>query len=524
MSRRELLAMVGKAAGGAAMYQAMTALGFAAASPYSGPIRLEGAPRDVSILILGAGVAGLVAAYELRNAGYHVKVLEYNHRAGGRAWTIRGGDEYTELGGASQRCEFDRGLYVNPGPWRLPFHHYGILDYAMRLNVPLEPFMQVNYNAYLHSKKAFGGKPQRFRHVQSDYQGHVAELLGKAVNGHLLDASVTAEDQEKLLESLKQWGALDKDYRYVSGPASSDRRGFDVYPGGGLMPDPVPSQPLDMAELLHSGLWRQISAGNEYEHHSAIFQPVGGMDQIAQAIYRQVADLVQFDAKVIKIDQDSSGVKVVYTDAHDASAIHEARADWCLCTIPLSILSQIEVNVQAAMHAAIQAVPYEASVKIGLQFRRRFWEQDERIFGGITYTDLPIQMVSYPSTGYGSSGKGVMLGAYIWGPNAYEFTAMSPADRVRTALRFGSQIHPQYDKEFETGIAVGWHRVPWTNGCFGLWTDEARSRHYRNLCQIDGRIALAGEHASQIPAWQEGAVLSALDAITRMHAQIKASV
>ena len=99
MSRRELLAMVGKAAGGAAMYQAMTALGFAAASPYSGPIRLEGAPRDVSILILGAGVAGLVAAYELRNAGYHVKVLEYNHRAGGRAWTIRGGDEYTELGG-----------------------------------------------------------------------------------------------------------------------------------------------------------------------------------------------------------------------------------------------------------------------------------------------------------------------------------------------------------------------------------------------------------------------------------------
>jgi monoamine oxidase len=175
------------------------------------------------------------------------------------------------------------------------------------------------------------------------------------------------------------------------------------------------------------------------------------------------------------------------------------------------------------MQTAIEAVPYEASVKVGLQFKRRFWEQDEHIYGGITYTDLPNSTISYPSTGYGSRGKGVLLGAYIWGPNAYEFTARPPAERVALALKYGSQIHPQYEKEFETGVAVGWHRVPWTNGCFGNWSDEARKTHYKNLCQIDGRIVLAGEHASLIPAWQEGAVLSAHDAITRLHARIKAS-
>ena len=520
-SRRDLLAMVGKVAGGSAMYHAMTSLGFAQASPYAGPVRLEGAPKGATILVLGAGVAGLVAAYELRNAGYQVKVFEYNNRAGGRAWTLRGGDEYTELGSYTQRCEFDKGLYINPGPWRIPYHHYGILDYAKRLNVPLEPFMQVNYNAYLHSKNAYGGVPQRFRHIHADFQGHVSELLSKAVNKNQLDRAMTREDQEILREALKTWGALDKNYRYTAGAESSNRRGYDMLPGGGLMPSPVPSKPLALKELIKSGFWRHLAEGNDQSHHSAIFQPVGGMDQIAQAIYREVASLVQFNAKVTKIEQGERGVTVTYTDAGSTGSVQQAKADWCVCTIPLSILSQIDVNVAVPMLDAIQAVPYEASVKVGLQFKRRFWEQDDLIYGGISYTDLPISMVSYPSTGFGNPGKGVMLGGYIWGPNAYEFTSLEPKERVRLAVHYGSKIHPQYLQEFETGVSVGWHRVPFTNGCFGNWSDAARAKHYKNLCQIDGRIVLAGEHASLIPAWQEGAVLSALDAITRLHAKIK---
>src|SRR3954452_21130983 len=126
MSRRTLLNLIGTAAGGGAMYQAMASLGHAAESPYTGPIRLDGDPKGASVLILGAGLAGLVAALELRRAGYRVEVLEYQNRAGGRCWTIRGGDTYTELGGATQRCEFDRGLYLNPGPWRIPYNHSGL--------------------------------------------------------------------------------------------------------------------------------------------------------------------------------------------------------------------------------------------------------------------------------------------------------------------------------------------------------------------------------------------------------------
>jgi monoamine oxidase len=216
-------------------------------------------------------------------------------------------------------------------------------------------------------------------------------------------------------------------------------------------------------------------------------------------------------------------VTATYEDTKNPGTPQQASADWCICTIPLTVLSQIEINVGGPMQAAIEAVPYASSVKTGLQFKRRFWEEDDLIFGGVSYTDLPIAQISYPSTDFNKPGKGVLLGCYTWnGPNSYEFTSMSPAERVRLAVEYGSQVHPQYKDEFENGISVAWHRVPFTLGCAGDWTEEARKEHYDNLCQIDGRIVLAGEHASYIPAWMEGAILSALDAVSRLHQRVVA--
>ena len=510
--------MIGLSAGGAAMYQAMHSLGFAAESSFRAPIQLGAAPRGSSVLVLGAGIAGLVAAYELRNAGYQVQVLEYNARAGGRNWTLRGGDRYTELGGINQECGFDKGLYINPGPWRLPYHHHGMLSYCKRLGVSLEPFMQLNHNAYLHNSRAFGGKPQRLRTVKADYQGHVAELLAKATHDHALDSAVTAEDRAKLLDALRHCGALDGDYRYRKGGGSSDRRGYDRDPGGGLGARPEYSEPIGLSDLLDSGLWGALPLTEIYDMQTTLFQPVGGMGRVGEAFARELGPLIQYNAKVVEIRQDEGGVRVSFEDTASGSTPKSARADWCVCTIPLSILGQIPMNVGGPMADAIAAVPYCSGLKVGLQFKRRFWESDEQIYGGITYTDLPIGQISYPSSGFFGDGKGVLLGAYIWDMrNAAQFTAMSPGERVASAVEYGSRIHPQYRTEFENGIAVAWHRVPWAMGCFGLWTEQTRDRHYNNLCEFDGRIVLAGEHASYLPAWQEGAVTSALDAIGRLH-------
>jgi monoamine oxidase len=245
------------------------------------------------------------------------------------------------------------------------------------------------------------------------------------------------------------------------------------------------------------------------------------MGRIGEAFAREVGDLITYNARVTRIAQGEKSVTVTYRDTTSPGAAHQVSADWCVCTIPLGILSQVDIQVGAPMLAAIAAVPYASSVKVGLQFKRRFWEEDEQIFGGISYTDLPIRQISYPSTDFNATGKGVLLGCYTWnGANSYEFTSMSPQQRIERALDYGAQIHSQYRREFETGISVAWHRSPFTLGCAGDWTEEARKQHYDNLCQIDGRLVLAGEHASYIPAWQEGAILSSLDAISRLHRRV----
>lgn len=520
-TRRDLLSMIGTAAGGAAMYQAMTTLGHANESGYKGPIKLEGDPKGATILILGAGLAGMTAALEMRQAGYNVKIIEYNDRPGGRNWTVHAGDKFKEIDGTEQVCEFEEGQYSNLGPWRIPYHHHAVLDYCKRLNVPLEPFQQLNYNAFLHNTKAFDGKPQRIRDVKTDFEGHVGELMAKATNKGALDETITQEDKEILLEAMRSWGMLNENMEYVKSLQTSEYRGYDKMPGGGLGAAPTASEPYALDTLLQSRLWSYLSNFTNYEFQSTMFQPVGGMGQIGKAFAREVGDLITYNCKVNKIEQSEKGVKVTYEDVTSPGTMVEVEGDWCICTIPLPILAQIDMNVSSEMKAAIAAVPYVSSVKFGLQFKRRFWEEDEHIFGGISFTNLPIRQISYPSSQYNTSGKGVLLGGYTWnGPNSYEFSSMQPKERIAAAVEFGSQIHPQYKEEFETGVTWAWHRSPFTLGCAGDWTPELREEHYDNMCKIDNRIVLAGEHCSYIPGWMEGAILSALNTVERLHERV----
>ncbi len=524
VSRRSLLRLIGTAAGSAVLYQAMTALGHAAESGFGGPIKLSGDPKGASVLILGAGLAGMTAAYELGKAGYKVKVLEYNDRPGGRNWSLYGGDTYTELGGFRQEVKFAKGLYLNPGPWRLPHHHEAVLHYCKLLGVALEPFVQENYNALsaFHRRRSAVCR-NAITPCNADFSGYVAELLAKAANQKKLDALVTKEDKEILIAAMRAWGALDQNYEYKKGLISSEARGYALAPGGGLNSKPEPSDPIPMHDLLSSGLWSSILMGHRYEFQGTLFQPVGGMGMIGKAFGKKLGHVIEYNAKVTEIRQNDKGVKVSYVDARNGGDQRIAEADWCVCTIPASILSQIPKDVNAPLDAAINALYYESAVKIGLQFRRRFWEQDEQIYGGISYTDQPIGQISYPSTDYFSDGPGVLLGAYTFGPNAYRISAMAPEERIALALDNGAKLHRQYKPEFQNGVAVAWHRVPWTLGCAASWTDELRERHYDNLCAIDGRLVLAGEHASRLPAWQEGAILSSLDAIGRLHQRVLAS-
>ena len=163
-----------------------------------------------------------------------------------------------------------------------------------------------------------------------------------------LDGEVSAEDKENFSQALRTFGFLDKDHRYWKSEVASSGRGYDQDPGGGITASPVLSEPLALGELVQSDLWRSFRPAFAYDLTPALFQPVGGMDRIPMAIHRQVAPFVQFGAKVVRIDQDDHGVQVAYVDARRGGPPRTARADWCVCTIPLSILSQIEMSRSAS--------------------------------------------------------------------------------------------------------------------------------------------------------------------------------
>jgi len=516
-TRRQLLTAIGMMGGSAALYQAMTTMGHAAETQFHGSPQLTGARKGATVIVLGAGLSGMLAAYELTKAGYSVRILEYQARAGGRNWSLYGGDTYTELGGATQKVGFAEGNYMNPGPWRIPHHHRTLLHYCKQFGVQLEPFIQFNHAAYVHSTDAFGSQPKRYREVAADFEGNVAELLGKAIDQKALDSDVTAEDKEKLKEALRGWGMLDKDMKYKTGLISSEHRGYERPPGGGVDGAPIPSNVFDFHDVLASQVWKNMSFFMNHEMQTTMFQPVGGMGMIGKAFARQVQPMITHNAKVTKLFQDKSGVTISYTDTVTGAAT-QAKADFCVCTIPLGVLNQIENNLQPAKQAAVAAVPYSNSVKIGLEMRRRFWEEDDFIYGGHSFTSQDISLVSYPNNHLFTDGPAVLIGAFASGLGAYRLAGMTPEQRIETALQQGSVFHPaDYRKNFMDGASVAWSRVPWTLGCCARWNEDTRKEHYQTLVAVDDRVVLAGEHASYVGCWMEGALLSSIDAITRLH-------
>ena len=250
MRRRDLLSMIGAVAGSAAMYQAMTTLGFAEESGYKGPIKLDGDPKGASILILGAGLAGMTAALELRKAGYKVQILEFNTRPGGRNWTLRGGDRYTELGGTEQACEFAEGLISIPA-------HGGSLITIMAFSIT------ANGSAWRSNRSSssitmpccirlarLAANRSGFCEIKTDFQGHTSELLAKVTQQGKLDDAVSKDDKEILLQALKSWGALDSNYTYKASEISAELRGYAKEPGGGLNAAPVPGDPIGLSDDL----------------------------------------------------------------------------------------------------------------------------------------------------------------------------------------------------------------------------------------------------------------------------------
>lgn len=489
--------------GGASMaYESMTGLGLLAAAEQA-PFALQGSVKGVKVAILGAGLAGMTIAYELGKLGYQCQIYEARHRPGGRAHTIRRGT-VSEEDGPTQTCAFDEGQYFNCGAMRIAYHHTTTLQYCRELQVPIETFALTSEAAYLYQTKAgaLNGQRLRAREVHTDLDGYVAELLSKAVSGTALDQAVTAEDKERLLEYLRSKGALDPEHKY----RGAQLRGADLP----LVPDGVAKYtPLALNDLLGSRTGYYLDQGFQYQQ--SMVQVVGGTDRLPQAMAARLKDKILYQAAAKEIRQTANGVSIVYH--HKDGKPHKAEADYLVCAIPLTVLATLDTDFAPDYAKAIAAVPYAAAGKMGLQFKRRFWEEDDSIFGGASKTDMEIAQVIYPSSGY-LGKKGVLVGYYLQGQAGRPIGDRTPAERQALALEQGGRIHPQYPAEFDNAFSVAWHRVTWNKGS---WSNTSAAIR-KTLMVPAGRVYLAGDHLN-MNAWMQGAFESARQVATAIHSR-----
>jgi monoamine oxidase len=212
MTRRGLLNAMAQLGGAGAAYETLAAFEFLKAPPaMAASLNLPNdAGRGRTVAILGAGVAGLCAAYELDRAGFDCVILEASRRVGGRSMTLRRGDVFAEAGGPVQTCEFDEGLYLNAGPGRLPHHHVHVIDYCRQFGVALQPYIFASRANLMHSGFVGNGKTSQVRRAFYDLQGHVAELLGKCAATPGMDLPISKDDLGTFQEMLAQFGGLTK--------------------------------------------------------------------------------------------------------------------------------------------------------------------------------------------------------------------------------------------------------------------------------------------------------------------------
>jgi len=276
-----------------------------------------------------------------------------------------------------------------------------------------------------------------------------------------------------------------------------------------------PGDPYQLSALLQAGFGNRMKSISTREGTTAapMFHPIGGMDQIPKAFAREIGPhRFTFNAEVRSVRQDDRAATVAYRDTKTGRT-HSLSADYVVICLPLSIVAGFDCQLSEDLMAAVRATSHGGSAKMGLAMKRRFWEEDDQIFGGPLYSDLPIGEFSYPSTGY-FSRKGVLLGLYTHGAVG-NLNDKPVAERVEHVLTHSSKVHPQIRQEFESAYSVWWQKVEYSRGGFATAPPARRAQ----LSKVDKRLLIGSAATAPYsePDWQEGAVAAAWQALTSLH-------
>ncbi|MHB0878639.1 MAG: flavin monoamine oxidase family protein [Anaerolineae bacterium] len=445
------------------------------------------ATKAARVLVLGAGMAGLVAAYELARAGHDPLLIEARERVGGRIETIR--------------APFSPGLDAEAGPMRIPRAHEVTLHYARAFGLPLtvfyhasvEPFYRVNGTG---AAAAVVDDRAGAAAVIAKWEATVAPLLAKLRS-----------------EGEAAWPALIAEYDHHS------LRGFLVASGWDEGDIALYAAVINQGRLLQKGF---IEALREEADHSYVdaLRIVGGMDLLPAAFVPVLRSRLRLATRVVAIRQEQHSV-TVRCEGPDGG--YEEVGDYAVVTLPLPVLRRLDTHgaLSAAKEQAIREAGYVTATKVFLQCRSRFWQEDG-VSGGGASTELPLRRLYYPDWG-ATDGRGVLVASYTWGGDAEAWAALPDGERTARAASQVLLVHPRARGQIEQGVTKIWHADPYARAAVALFDPGQSSGLQATIDRPEGRLHFAGEHASPIHGWIEGAVLSGLRAAAEVHERARQS-
>jgi monoamine oxidase len=448
------------------------------------------------IIIIGAGMAGLVSASLLKQAGHNVTILEASERVGGRIYTMR--------------ADFRDGKYLEAGAMRIPNTHLLTLEYIKKFRLPVSRFINTTPNDIIYLR----GLKTRLKMYEQN-----PDILGFPVAPHekgktatqLLQLAIKPVTDFIDQNPKRNWPIVVKQLDKYSMQAYLKYNPFGVPLSQGAIDILKVLLTLEgFPELSFLELLRELTI--IFSPNVNFYQITGGNDQLPKAFTSQLKDDIHYGQKVKKIVQHNNQVTI--HSVHKILEPFQITGDLAIVTIPFSVLQFVEVEpVNSFSHEkwkAIRELHYVGSTKIGIQFKNRFWER-EGMYGGKTSSDLPITYTQYPSYDLGTPGSGVVMASYTWEDDAIPWDSLGEEERLEYALKNLATIHgKQVYREFQTGTSHSWIRDPYSGGAFTMFKPEQAMELSPYISTPEGRVHFAGEHASSTHAWIQGAIESGI--------------
>lgn len=451
------------------------------------------AARPKKVIVIGAGLAGLSAAWELVQLGHDVTVLEAQTRPGGRVHTLR--------------SPFSDGLYAEAGAISFSDGMRHMMRYVQAFGLPTAQLGPRGNPVYHLRGMRFslkpGDKPDWPYKLKPEEQGQgpfqligkyfaAAEKIGDTGDPAWRPDAFKEWDQVTLAQWLGQQGASAEAVKLLSD---------SVWWGHG---------------------WNELSALHRLASDIGLFflgqksfVIQGGTDLIAQAFARKLRDRILYGAPVVAVEQSADGVRAVF---EQGGARQELTAERLVCTVPAPVAKKIAITpaLPDARRKILDGLDYAPVTRVYLQSRKRFWTDKGE--AGSASTDLPIDLVAeHPFTRTDDAGPRGILEAHMKGEHALTAGKLDEAARQTFALAELEKVHPGFRSHYEGGASYAWHLDPWAAGGYPWWRPGQMTAWVPELARPEGRLHFAGEHTSWLSRTLEGALESGNRAAREVH-------